>query len=80
MNEFLTLSKPTGLSKMALRVRFREKDYGNSGVLSVQDMKEVLSALRGEGTKVDKSLIQGYKENAHPVIPFSSADVPPVGE
>ena len=42
--------------------------------------RRVLSALRGEGTKVDKSLIQGYKENAHPVIPFSSADVPPVGE
>ena len=42
--------------------------------------RRVLSALRGEGTKVDKSLIQGYKEDAHPVIPFSSADVPPVGE
>ena len=42
LSEFLELSKRTGLSKVQMRARFRDKDYGNAGMLSIDQMREVL--------------------------------------
>jgi Ca2+-binding EF-hand superfamily protein len=48
ITEFCELSKRTGLSKTAMRARFRDKDFGNSGVLSIEQTREVLRELRAE--------------------------------
>ena len=48
LTEFCQLSKRTGLSKAQMRARFRDKDYGNAGVLNVEQMREVLQELREE--------------------------------
>jgi len=44
--EFVELSKRTGLSKVQMRARFREKDFGNAGQLGLDQMREVLNELR----------------------------------
>lgn len=44
--EFVELSKRTGLSKVQMRARFREKDYGNAGELTLDQMREVLHEVR----------------------------------
>jgi len=46
LSEFVELSKRTGLSKVQMRARFREKDFGNAGQLSLDQMREVLNELR----------------------------------
>lgn len=46
--EFCALSKRTGLSKAQMRARFRERDWGNSGVLQFDQVREVLHELRQE--------------------------------
>jgi len=51
ISEFLQLSKVTGLSKAQMRARFREKDYGNSGSLNMQQMREALFDLRADGAR-----------------------------
>ena len=48
ITEFCELSKRTGLSKTAMRARFRDKDFGNSGLLSIEQTREVLRELRAE--------------------------------
>ena len=48
LSEFCQLSKRTGLSKAQMRARFRDKDFGNAGVLNVEQMREVLQELREE--------------------------------
>ena len=48
ITEFCELSKRTGLSKAQMRARFRDKDFGNAGVLSVEQMREVLQEMRAE--------------------------------
>ena len=48
ITEFCELSKRTGLSKTAMRARVRDKDFGNSGLLSIEQTREVLRELRAE--------------------------------
>jgi len=48
LSEFVELSKRTGLSKAQMRQRFRDKDFGNSGSLTLGQMREVLQELRAE--------------------------------
>ena len=40
LGEFMELHKSTGLSKAQMRQRFRDKDFGNSGNLTMQQMKD----------------------------------------
>ena len=49
ITEFVELSKSTGLSKVQMRERFRDKDFGNTGFLTMVQMKEVLNEMRCEG-------------------------------
>ena len=48
VNEFCGLAKVAGLSKMQMRQKFRDKDFGNAGVLSLAQMRQVLHELRLE--------------------------------
>ena len=49
ITEFLELAKSTGLSKVSMRARFRDKDFGNAGFLTMQQMRDILRDLREEG-------------------------------
>lgn len=46
--EFCEMSTVTGLSRATMRARFRDKDLGNAGELSVEVMRELLAELRQE--------------------------------
>ena len=48
ISEFCELGKRTGLSRATMRARFRAKDFGNTGVLHADQMREVLNDLRQE--------------------------------
>ena len=48
VNEFVELSRSTGLTKVQLRARFRDKDYDNTGTLNMNQMMDVLHELREE--------------------------------
>ena len=48
LHEFVELSRVTGLSKSTMRQRFREHDHGESGLLTSEQMFEVLRCLREE--------------------------------
>ena len=48
VNEFVELSRRTGLTKVQLRARFRDKDYDNTGTLNMNQMVDVLHELREE--------------------------------
>lgn len=59
ITEFCTLSKSTGLSKVQLRARFRDKDLGNSGYLTMEQMRDVLCELREEARARAARLAEG---------------------
>ena len=49
--EFVELSTVTGLGRFNMRARFRDKDLGNSGELTIEQMREVLQELRDDVSK-----------------------------
>ena len=51
LTEFCELSKITGLNRSQMREHFRAADLGNSGELSLDQMREVLRTLRREASK-----------------------------
>ena len=48
LSEFCELSKATGFDRLKMREKFRSRDVPNSGELSMDQMREVLSELRDE--------------------------------
>ena len=72
LQEFMELSKITGLSKASMRARFRDKDFGNAGELNREQMVEVLEELRYEaklrGAKKDDQ-VDLVAELLGPIIP-----------
>ena len=74
LQEFMELSKITGLSKASMRARFRDKDFGNAGELNREQMVEVLEELRYEaklrGTHAKKDdQVDLVAELLGPIIP-----------
>ena len=51
LSEFCELSKATGFDRVKMREKFRHRDLGNVGELSMDAMKDVLNELRDDAIK-----------------------------
>jgi Ca2+-binding EF-hand superfamily protein len=68
IGEFCELGKITGLSKVQMRARFRDKDFGNSGQLNMQQMRELLQDLREEYHARARRVRTSPQPHAHPPV------------
>jgi hypothetical protein len=72
IGEFVSLSATTGMSERMMRQRFREKDLGNSGELTMEQMREVLQEMRDAGrAKREKAERAAAAAAADPALAFA---------